>query len=780
MTKSQSHVGCLVANVALGRDGKAFQKEIERLTDHMGPEWVVNRIKVLWNAANHLRNGDRVSAQELYREHGIAYHKYDMTPRGPLRTAVKQYVAASRPSVIKRKAAALRFYTMFRLPNLTQKQWEKAYTAITDPYSFETESKARDLVVEFLSKTESRILKDKWYGPYSEDWTPPVDDRYVDNLRAMSYYYSPSKLPKEFHGKPYASLTLSFLENTYIPESLDRITPLFEMREEFRDQDPWWDLKPVGKITALQEQGAKARVVCMPSAPLQLAFAPLHKELASLAEKAYPGASCVRDQQRGVYGVLRHMQEGKRAYCTDLSSATDRFPRSYSVALLEKLGYKKYARALEDVCQKPFVGPHGEKITYGTGQPMGLYGSFPLFHLSNLTVADLAEKRALEEGHDLDYFQNGYTFYVLGDDVVFSDPIVSRNYRAIMAELEVPISEHKSFEGELAEFAGFMVTKSKQGFVAFRPYKVPDVSYISNPISFLDSLGSRVSLKSPYWAKQWSLFRETIGSRGLDLAPHIGKDEDFGPNPFRGDTQTLVNLANALHSVMPGLPDISGSLRVNSIPAFHERRFNEFYGYSPDKLVSRERVRKDLPLGALTGKALKDDPLMREVRERREKSRLSSTQDGRNVTVPSPPASNQPSEVGSLNPPEKPQPRVQVDTGRRSRFGIFQPDPQHSAKAEGNLGSRHQPSVEPGPVRDHDMVNNPTPVKVSEEHSAHEVRSNSLVDSLRTGDWSHSFSGSTNHLDESGTSGTKSVNDRLREVHLSMKRSKSDDRGLDL
>lgn len=625
MTTSQSHVGCLVANVALGRDGKAFQREVERLTDHMGPEWVVNRMKVLWNAANHLRNDDLSSAQELYQSNGIAYHKGDMTPKGPFRPAVKQYALAQRPSVIKRKAAVLRFYTSVKLTSLTEKQWTKAYDAITTPSSDSVERDAIELARGHVSSSDNRVLLGKQVrSRMGEDWTPPLDDRYADQLRATSHYHSSKVLPREFKGKPYASMTLSFLDNSYVPASLDGITPNQEMRNIFRDQDPNWDLKPVGKIAALQEQGAKARVVCMPSAPLQLAFAPLHKELAQLAEKAYPDASCVRDQQRGVYGVLRHMQEGKPVFCTDLSSATDRFPRAYSIELLRQLGYGKYAEALDDVCQKPFVGPHGEILHYGTGQPMGLYGSFPLFHLSNLMVADAAERVASHKKPTaLDKFQNGRTFYVLGDDVVFSDEVVSDEYRRTMGVLGVPISEHKSFKGKLAEFAGFMVTESREGFVAFRPYKVPDTNHVSNPISFLDSLGSRAARRSPYWAKQWSLFRETTGSRGLDLSPHISKDEDFGPNPYRGDSRTLVDLANSLTAVVPDLPDISNAMRASRIPLFHERRYNDYYGYSPEKLQASEKVRKDLPLGARTTQAIRDDPLMEEVRMRRESPQSS-------------------------------------------------------------------------------------------------------------------------------------------------------------
>ena len=596
LASSQTHVGCLVVRTVLGRSGKQFQSEVERLIDSNGPEWVVTRLKAIWNASNHLRNGDWTKAQEVYRMNGISYHKSDMTPKGPFRPAVRGYIHAQRPSVVKRYAAVLRYYTSITLGELTPQQSAKAYAAITEESPRAWDGGERCVAdLDLIRNPVLNQLRRK-----TEHWEPSVQQRYADGLHASSSYYSRFKLPRAFRGEPYASMAMSFMTEPWLPEVLDTRTPCKEMREHIRMQPGFPDQEFAGAITILQEQGGKARVVAKPSAWLQLAFMPLHRRLAGVAEHAFPKASCVEDQQRGAYGVLRHMQEGKPVFCTDLSSATDRFPRTYSIALLEQLGMSDYAEALELVCQTPFTSPWGP-VTYGTGQPMGLYGSFPLFHLSHLVVAGAAEISAqvkcMEWGEPLlTRFASGSTHYVLGDDIVFSDERVATEYRFRMSEMGVPISEHKSFEGNLAEFAGFMVVTTNHGAVAFRPYKVPSGDQVSNPISFLDSLGVKVANISPYWEKQFTRYQATVGHRGLDLSPLVSVN-DGGPhsNVYRGDSKTLVNLSNALVTLSGDpLPDLSGSTQINTIPLFGERGMFDFYGFNPEELKASEKEAKHL------------------------------------------------------------------------------------------------------------------------------------------------------------------------------------------
>jgi hypothetical protein len=364
-----------------------------------------------------------------------------------------------------------------------------------------------------------------------------------------------------------------------------------------------------------------------------------------MAETFFPRESCQKDHTKGAEAVVELMSRGHSAYCTDLSSATDLFPRDFSLQLLRELGMLNYADALEDVCEKPFVGLDGEEWFYGTGQPMGLYGSFPLFHLSHLFLAYHASMHTYDkvcgcrprwekqgyrwvnlratETSQIQTFFDGSTFKIVGDDVVFSDKNVRDTYVSIMEHLAVPISREKSYEGDVAEFAGFIIVRTTrgQGVAGFRPYKIPADDYVSNPISFLDNVGQAAAKKSKYWARQWALYEQTRSSRNLDLSPKVPEPPRFGANPYRGDNGTLVNAVHVLRMLGADLPDIGDSSyesqHINSDPLFLEPGFGDHYGFNPMRLVETDdrSTRGDLPSAARrTERALRNDPLMRAQR----------------------------------------------------------------------------------------------------------------------------------------------------------------------
>lgn len=650
VSNSQTHVGCLVVSTVLGKSASSYQREVERLLSKNGPEWLNNRLKAIYNAATLLRNGDKEGAIRLYQENSISYHKGDGTPKGPFRPAVTGYVKAQRPSVLKRFAAVMRFYTCLTITGetITKRQVRKARPAI-ESVCTDTQRQSAIRLAERAVNFAPDALFHHSQRHRGEDFIPPKNSRYADGLIPTSYYYSPIKLTKDFkdyvlgkgwESKPYASMALSLMTTAYVPSSLDDITPCKEMREQLRKLIPDWENKPIGRITCLQEQGCKARVVCMPSAWVQLSMQPLHHALQNLTEKYFPDQSCQKDQLKGVAGACRHLQSGGELYCTDLSSATDRFPRDFSLRVLELLGMSNYAEAMREICDKNFIAPWGGLTKYGTGQPMGVYTSFPLFHLSNLLVANLAEHDAQEslkddnirmarifgklyKPQDLDRFPNGHTYYVLGDDVIFSDQRVSNTYKAFMVDMGVPISWSKSFEGEVAEFAGFMLFKTNHGVASFRPYKIPSGSEISNPIDFLANLGSSLKkLRSPYWGRMFDMFKATCQDRLLDLSP-MWPEEKYpaNGNTFGGDTQTIMSLSHVLRMSLDGIPDIGStdykSTHINSQPLFSERSFFDYRGFDPIELRKQYQRsnRSDLPPSAKIRSRLRDDPLMREKME---------------------------------------------------------------------------------------------------------------------------------------------------------------------
>lgn len=643
MTLSQSHVGCFVTRTVLGKSGKQFNQEMERLLHHNGPEWLNERLKAVWNASIHLRNGDKDRAIQIYQENSIAYHKGDGTPKGPIRPAVVGFIHSQKPSKVKAFSAVLRFYSSIQLNELSEKQSRKAYNAITEEPKFKVDPAKMGSISVNLGPKVIRDLKKKFSG---EDYIPPIRSRYANPLRATSYYYSREKLPKGMRAKknPYSSMALSFMTETWIPESLDGITPIKEMRDVIRAQG--WETNPcVGRITPIQEQGAKARVVAMPSAALQLAMHPLHRRLSKITEHAFPVESCVKDQTKGARGVLDHLRRGNDVYAVDLSSATDRFPREFSTQILTELGMNNYSQALEEISDSYWDSPWGP-VKYQTGQPMGLYGSFPLFNLSNLLLAKGSERSVeKKQGKDsLNRFKEGNTFYIIGDDIIFSDYDVSKMYRAQLDKLGVDVSEHKSYSGKVAEFAGFLFVPTNKGHVGFRPYKPSVGSDIKNPVTLLDAIGSRVQHVNQRWKQRFDDYSHTASLRSLDLSPLFPEKEHPGNSPYRGDSSTFVNLSNVI-SMMKGkdeLPDLSGSTKVNRIPLFAERGVGDYYGFSPDELASQETARPSHPSRTPTSMNPYKDPLMKKAREERP-SRVRGRQESSHENVsPSPTISPEP------------------------------------------------------------------------------------------------------------------------------------------
>nr|WAK72388.1 MAG: putative RNA-dependent RNA polymerase [Mitoviridae sp.] len=640
-SETQTHVGCFVATTVLGKSGKPYQKEVERLLSNHGPEFVCERMKVIWNASVHLRNGDKDSAIGLYQKHGIAHHKKDGTPKGPFRPAVVRFVHAQRPSKVKSSAAVLRFYTTLKLSELSEKQSTKAKTAITTP------SRSAYQVPEQLGTRSVRygpkIIRQIYRHQAGDEYIPPMRDRYADGMRATSYYHSRVKLPKGMNSRntPYSSMALSLMTEPWVPKPLQGITPLQEMRDLIYDQG--WSKSTTGRITALQEQGCKARVVAMPTASIQLAFLPLHYRLREIIKHAFPNQDCMDDQSKGARGVLKFLRAGNDVYSVDLSSATDRFPVGFSAQVLRDLGMSNYAEALLDVSQSDWDSPWGT-VSYAAGQPMGLYGSFPLFHLSNMLLANLAEgeeRSSLRKKGTLDSlrtFDNGHTFYTLGDDIVFSDPGVTNRYRRHLDRLGVDISEHKSFSGKVAEFAGFMFVPTNYGTVGFRPYKPPVGEYVTNPVNLLDAIGPEVQHVSARWKQRFADYQNTSVFRSLDLTPLFTAEESRGNNPYRGDASTFVSLSNRLSMLLPedSLPDLSGSTKINVIPLFNERGFGDYYGFNPVELSGEER-RNPSHSSRKPAQKLYDDPLMKAAKANRPKVvSAPAPESGRTVEKPLP------------------------------------------------------------------------------------------------------------------------------------------------
>jgi hypothetical protein len=452
--------------------------------------------------------------------------------------------------------------------------------------------------------------------------------------------------------QPYASMVNSLCTTEWIPSSIDEQTPCFEMRQElresFRDQF-------AGEIIGIQEQGGKWRVAAKPSAWIQFACEPYHTELANICNRAFPYECNTEDQVSGAYAMQALLLDGGSPISTDLSSATDTLPREIPMRIVTALGYPEFSQAIDEISRAAWkcdFHPDGE-IRYETGQPMGVYGSFPMLSITNLALCELsvrlAESQRLEniwalgaweeqltdreisEVRPLRSFRHGEYYHVVGDDVVQSDPRIARVYRDLCSKLNVPLSLNKCFEGNrVAEFAGFLAIRTNRCHSdktnLFRPYKVPSERYVTNPLQFLDSLGvavTRQPRRKSYWTKMFNAYWKTVDRRSADLSPLVSQRED-GPIVManKACAKDLVALGNAialaqidakgLEWTRQNYPTcLAPNSRINSKPLIPEGGPWDHFGYDPKTFI---RKRDDRPRDwSAVRESLTHDPLLQDA-----------------------------------------------------------------------------------------------------------------------------------------------------------------------
>lgn len=558
MSVYTTHIGCLIVNCVAGNHAKGMVAEINNYLNHNGTEWTCLRMKAMYTAALHLKNGDPESARTVYRKNSISYDKQTFLPKGEWGFAVQRFVEARRPSVIKRWAAVLRFYTCMKLQEPSERQIQKAYHAITDRYT----GKATD---EDIVGVLDLALQNRGLGRNSltkmSNWREVRKRAERHHLHSTSYYYTSVnastvdtdtwKRLQKFRKEPEGKRILSLITDPWIPEKLLINNPQRAFTEWMTEECGIVGVY-AGNIHCIQEQGCKGRVVTQPSASVQDNFYPLHIYLQSLADYYFPKESCYDDQGYAAQAVAIHMSAGHSCPSIDQSSATDRFPRIFSEALLMRLDLDGYADALEEFCQQPLtadfpLNPKRTQFYYEVGQPMGLFGSFPLYHLSNMLVAEFAVMVAQAQGTGKLPFHDGTFFKVIGDDIVFSDESVAKEYTRTLEWFGVEVSPTKSFTGSVAEVAGYLIIKQdNRDAFAFRPYKVPETRYIKNPIQFLDQLGIKVTKISDKWRRIYAAYANTRKDRDIDLSPLCWKLPDDSSQEVVGKNASIMSLSNQI------------------------------------------------------------------------------------------------------------------------------------------------------------------------------------------------------------------------------------------
>ena len=524
-------------------DSCRFLAEINFWLSNSGPEWTSDRLKAIRQAAYQLRAGNAAGAIRIYQNQSISYNHHSLFPYGMFGVVVRGYVSAMKPSVIRKYDALLRVYTCIKLDSLSQRQFSKAKAAINEPLHLD-ESESFDLKsFEIAIEKIASKWKEKLRNPIGRDGLVVID------LSCFSPWTSTHIEKKCLEGSPLADQSWgkhisSLWTSVWIPDSLKGINPAEKLRgllEKSGAQET-----TAGHIAFLQEGGCKGRVIAVPNCWVQLLMQPLHASLDALSKQTLQ--SVVHDQNQGAYFAKKCYENGQTLTCKDLSSATDRFPRSLQTALLKGLGLSVYAKALEEISKAPWIVDtriNGSFVTetwsYSVGQPMGLYSSFPLFNLTHVAFLQCLSNMC------------GGDFKVLGDDVIIFGKTLAREYTKWLIRFGVQFSEPKCMESDsVAEFAGFTIYKTNKGITSHRPFKYSGRHGLGAAMPLLNSFGSGVKVLGKWYTDRLLEFNFTRGFRNPDLSPLFRLKTDYEDDlqPLKSVTRLNSHRLGSLGNVI--------------------------------------------------------------------------------------------------------------------------------------------------------------------------------------------------------------------------------------
>lgn len=498
----------LASTVLTRRDAGVLTSRWKHWEEHKGTQWLVDRQKALLTFVK-LRLSNRPNqALQVLDEASIARCNKDSMPKGIEGRLVKRALS-NNARVSRRAFAILRAYTGLFLRETSAAQILKSRTSIND---LPTGAKPKFVAMHEFER-DNTLTTRKWYK-----CKEPLTLGSITQLRGLTSYPNLCNMRSRNERLPYESMVASLMSKGLVPQSLlNYYGRDFLLRMNAQGNQTISGDNTLGEIIVLQEGGAKGRVICSPNAWIQYYMYPLHQYLFSLIKREEShetdilyGLSCVTDQLRGAYAAAARMDDGGFVASVDLSSATDRFPLWLQQGLLRFMGLEPFAQAFSEL-KGPYRSPEGDTWFYNTGQPMGVYSSFPLFHLSHLYVLRWCSKQ-------LDLDPNAVHFAVLGDDVLVFNEELHSYYRFVIKNLGVSISEHKSYSGSIAEFAGLVI---QQGVKPYRPYKWGRDLSFGPVITTLYSFGGKSKRLGNWWSKAFSHFVKTVGLRDLSLAPLV-------------------------------------------------------------------------------------------------------------------------------------------------------------------------------------------------------------------------------------------------------------------
>lgn len=229
----------------------------------------------------------------------------------------------------------------------------------------------------------------------------------------------------------------------------------------------------VGEIQHIPKKGSGdgLRDIAVPNRFIQMALYPFANRIYNLVRNLAHDATFNQDRFDQIL-TTRVSNTSLYAGSVDLSKATDNLPRAWGFFIVRSISNwlgmdnqtTRSYRLFREVCRANWYDS-GRFTRWTVGQPLGTVPSFGLLALThNCFVESLAAA--------MGYIHSPY--YILGDDIVITNRKLRDRYVRELSSRAIPLSLHKSYDGELTEFAGKV-------FIANAvPFHVTD----HNPITF--------------------------------------------------------------------------------------------------------------------------------------------------------------------------------------------------------------------------------------------------------------------------------------------------------
>jgi hypothetical protein len=257
------------------------------------------------------------------------------------------------------------------------------------------------------------------------------------------------------------------------------------------------------KISYFSDKEGKTRVIAILDYWSQTALRPLHSVLNNMLRRI----KCDCTYNQGAF--TRILSSSGPFHSLDLSNATDRMPIAVQLRVLTRIVGSEKALAWSRILVGwEYTSKGSPAVKYSAGQPMGAYSSWPVMALTHHILVRVAAQRAGKP-----HF-NAYT--LLGDDIVIADDSVAMQYRVLLSQLDMPISEAKTHVSvDTFEFAKRWIHKGEEvtGF----------------SIAGLGNVWKRYSLLHNYLATQqdhgWNLTLDQHPGLVSDIYRFYGKSE---------------------------------------------------------------------------------------------------------------------------------------------------------------------------------------------------------------------------------------------------------------